>query len=91
MATPQHKNLYMYPRGHDFYYFSKSFLGYHYYIISSRTMHRSREEVFSRNTSILNFLPPKLPPLGSGGHKIYNFLSPYLTDATFQIWLRLAR
>ena len=40
-------------------------------------MHRSREEVFSRNTSILNFLPPKLPPLGSGGHEIYNFLSPY--------------
>ena len=25
------------------------------------------------------------------GHEIYNFLSPYPTDATYQIWLRLAR
>ena len=34
---------------------------------------------------------PKLPPLGVGGHEIYNFLSPYPTDATYQIWLRLAQ
>ena len=25
-----------------------------------------------------------------GVHEIYNFLSSYLTDATYQIWLRLA-
>ena len=30
---------------------------------------------------------PKLPPLGDGGH----FLSPHPTDATYQIWLRLAQ
>ena len=36
---------------------------------------------------------PKLPPLGIGGHEIYNFLSPYPPDATctYQIWLRLAQ
>ena len=35
---------------------------------------------------------PKLPPLGVGeGHEIYNFLSPYPTDATYQIWSRLAQ
>ena len=26
-----------------------------------------------------------------GGHEIYNFLSLYPTDATYQIWLRLAQ
>ena len=33
----------------------------------------------------------KLPSLGDGGHEIYNFLSPYPTDATYQIRLRLAQ
>ena len=28
---------------------------------------------------------------GGGGHEIYNFLSPYPTDGTYQIWLRLAQ
>ena len=51
----------------------------------------SREEDFLRNTSILHFLPQKLPPLWVGGHEIYNFLSPYPTDATYQIWLGLAQ
>ena len=31
-------------------------------------------------------------PLGwGGGHEIYNFLIPYPTDTTYQIWLRLAQ
>ena len=46
----------------------------------------SREEDFLRNISILHFLPQKLPPLGVGGHEINNFLSPYPTDTTYQIW-----
>ena len=46
---------------------------------------------FLRNTSILHFLPQNYLPLGVGGHEIYNFLSPYPTDATYQIWLRLAQ
>ena len=30
------------------------------------------------------------PPLGRDvGHEIYNFLSPYPTDATYQIWLMI--
>ena len=33
----------------------------------------------------------KLPSLAGGGHEIYNFLSPYPTDATYQIWLGLAQ
>ena len=36
----------------------------------------SREEDFLRNTSILHFLPQNYLPL-----------SPYPTDATYQIWL----
>ena len=49
----------------------------------------SRED-FLRNTSILHFLPQNYLPLG-GGHEIYNFLSPYHTDATYEIWLGLAQ
>ena len=33
----------------------------------------------------------KLPSLGMGGDEIYNILSPYSTDATYQILLRLAQ
>ena len=33
----------------------------------------------------------KLPSLQVGGHEIYHVLSPYHTDATYQIWLRLAK
>ena len=41
--------------------------------------------------SSFTLFTPKLPPLGVVGHEIYNFLSPYPTDATYQIWLRLAQ
>ena len=37
---------------------------------------------FLRNASTLHFFTPKLSPLGVGGHEIYNFSSPYPTDAT---------
>ena len=38
-----------------------------------------------------DFYPKNYFPLGSGGgHEIYNFLSPYPTDATYLIWLRFA-
>ena len=30
----------------------------------------------------------KLPPLGVLGHEIYNFLSPYPSNFTYQIWSR---
>ena len=53
------------------------------------TMPLSREEDFLRNTSILHFLPKNYLALGVGVHEIYNFLSPYSTDATYQIWLSL--
>ena len=43
-----------------------------------------KEEDFSRNTSILNFLPQNDLPFG-WGHEIYNLLSPYPTNATYQI------
>ena len=50
----------------------------------------SREEEFLGNTVSLHFYPNITSPLG-GGHEIYNFLSPYPTDATYQIWLGLAQ
>ena len=33
----------------------------------------------------------KLHPLGVGGHEIYNFLSPYIKNVTYQIWFRLTQ
>ena len=54
-------------------------------------MLQSREEDFFLNTLILQFLPQNYLPLGVEGHEIYNFLSPYPTDASYQIWLGLAQ
>ena len=51
----------------------------------------SREEDFFKKYINFTLFTPKLPPLGGGGHDIYNFLSPYSTDATYQILLRLAQ
>ena len=52
-------------------------------------MPQSREEGFYKKKYI-NFthFNPKLPPLGVGDHAIYNFLSPYPTDANL---VRLAQ
>ena len=50
-----------------------------------------RRKFLKKNVNF-TFLTPKLSPLWVGGlgwvggHKIYNFLSPFLTDATYQIW-----
>ena len=48
------------------------------------------EDFFTKNINFTLFTP-KLPPLVGGGHEIYNFLSPSPTDATYQMWLRLAQ
>ena len=47
----------------------------------------SRED-FLRKTSFSTFYPKTTTPLG-GGHEIYNFLSPYPTDATYQILVNI--
>ena len=63
-------------------------------------MSLSREEDFLKNKKYINFtlFIPKLlflkkliTFLGGGGYEIYNFLSLFPTDATYQIWLRLAQ
>ena len=54
----------------------------------------SRDEDFFKKYINFTLFTPKLPPLWvEGGHEIYNFLSPYPTDATYmyKIWLRLAQ
>ena len=50
----------------------------------------SREEGFYEIQQFYTFYP-KFTPFWLGGHEIYNSLSPYPTDATHQIWLRLAQ
>ena len=49
----------------------------------------SRRRFLKKYTNFTLFTQ-KLPPLGRWGHEIYRLLCPYPTDATYQIWLRLA-
>ena len=83
MATPQHNNLW--PGGHIIYNFGRPFLGHHYYISGLSYLCLGVEKIFKKYINFTLFTP-KLPPLGVGGHEIYNFLSTYPTDATYQIW-----
>ena len=85
MVMPKHKNPC--PGRHEIYNFGRPFLGNHYYLLSLSDLCL---DLRNTCTSILHFLPQNYL-LGGGGHEIYNFLSPYHTDATYQIWLRLAQ
>ena len=91
MATPQHKNPC--PGGHEIYNFGRPFLGYHYYILGLSDQCLGVEKKIFQEIHQFYIFYPKItpPPFGWGGHEIYNFLSPYPTDATNQIWLRLAQ
>ena len=68
------------PAGHEIYKFSRLFLGHHYYIISFCEPCPGVEKVFKK---YINFTP-KLFPLSWGGHAIYNVMSLYPMDATYQ-------
>ena len=50
-----------------------------------------REEFFFKKYSNFTLFTQKLPPRWVRGYAIYNFVFPYPTDATYQIWLRLAK
>ena len=51
----------------------------------------STEEDSLRKTPILFTFYLKITSLGSGGHEVYNVMSLYRTDTTYQIWPRLAK
>ena len=89
MAKPLHK--YPSPRGHEIYIFCRPFLGHHNYIhVLSEQCLGVQKKFFKKNSNFTLF-NPRLPPLWmGGGHEIYNCLSPYPADATYQICLRLA-
>ena len=89
MTTPHHRNPC--PRGHEIYNFGRGFLAHHYYIFSlSARCTGVKKKIFKEIQQFYTFFPKITSPLG-GGHEIYNFLFPYPTDATYQIWLRLAQ
>ena len=49
-------------------------------------MPKGREEVFFKEIhQFYIFNPPPPPPFGEWGHEIYNFLSPYPSNATKEI------
>ena len=72
---------------HEIYNFGRPFLGHHYYTPSlSEPCPWVQKKIFKEIYQFYTFYP-KILPLGvGGGHEIYNFLSPYPTDATYQIW-----
>ena len=80
------------PVGHEIYKFDRPLLGHHYYMLSlsDLCLGVEKKNFFKKYINITLFTP-KLPPLGGGDHEIYNFLSSYPTDATYQICLRLAQ
>ena len=49
----------------------------------------TEKKIFKEIHQFYTFYPKITSPWG-GGHEIYNFLFPYPTDVTHQIWLRLA-
>ena len=62
-----------------------------YYILPLHEPCPGVEKRFLKKYINFTLFTSKLPPRkGGGGHEINNFLSPYPTDATYQIWLRLA-
>ena len=52
--------------------------------------HAPVEKIFKEIHQFYTFYLKITSPLGEG-HEIYNILSPYPTDATYQIWLRMAQ
>ena len=93
MAKPLQKNPF--PRGYEIYHFIRPFLCHHYYIHGlSDVCLGVQKKIFKEIQQFYTFYPKITYPLGGGGgggHEIYNFLSPYPTEATYQIWLRFLR
>ena len=75
MATPQHRTHAQ--RVMKFIIFED-----HYYTLSLYEPCPGLEEKIFKEINQFYTFTSKLPPLGVGSHEIYNFLSPYHTDAT---------
>ena len=84
-----HKNAC--PRLHEIYNFCRPYLC-HCCVLSLSIPCPGLEKIFKEihiPYKNLHFNTPNyLLWCGSGGREIYNFLSPYPTNATYQIWLR---
>ena len=81
------------PGGHEIYNCGRHFLGHHYYTLS---LYGSAQEqikkIFRDTHQFYTFYPKITSPWGGvGGYEFYNFLSPYPTDATYQIQIRQAQ
>ena len=84
MAMNQHKKPC--EVGHEIYNFGRPFLGHYYYTLSLSELRPGIEKkIFLKKYINFTLFTTKLPPLWVGGHEIYNFLSPYPTNASYQI------
>ena len=85
MTMPWHENPC--PGSHEIYNFGRPFPGHHNLILRMSVLCLEVERRIFKE--IHQFYPEITSPWG-GVQEIYDFLSPYPTDATHQIWLKLA-
>ena len=85
MATSLHNNRY------EINNLGRPFLGHHYYTISLYGQCTGIEKKINLKIhQFYSFYPQTTFPWGGGGgDEIYNFLSPYPSDATYQILFSL--
>ena len=82
IATPLHKNLCR--GGNEINNFWRPFLGHYDYILSCLIY--SQEDILVKEIHHFYTFTPKTISSWSGGHEIYNFLSPHHIDVTYKIW-----
>ena len=74
---------------YEIYNFGRSFLGHHYYILGLSDLCLEVEKKIFKEIMHFHFMTYMATSLHNNlcprGHEIYNFLSPYPTDATYQI------
>ena len=82
MPLPLHKNPC--PGGYEIYNVGRPFLGHHYCTLSlyGPCPGVERKIFFKEIHQFYTFYPIITSPCGGRGHGIYNFLSPYPTNAT---------
>ena len=84
LATLLHKNYC--PRGHESYNFGRPFFGYHFCELNLSDVGLGVEKkIFFKEIHQFYTLYPRITSIWDGGHEIYNFVSLYPIDATYQI------
>ena len=83
MATFYHN--YPYRRGFEIYNVGRPFPGFYYHMFLLFYLYQGVEKNIWEINQFYAF-SLKVFPFGFVGYEVYNFWSPYHTNATYQIW-----